>query len=62
MKKFNDLYLDEYLNNISDDILQRYGVYQIEGEGRKLFSEIKGNDFSIMGMPVDALINYFKNA
>ncbi|MFM7673293.1 MAG: Maf family protein [Candidatus Fonsibacter sp.] len=60
MKKFDDLYLDEYLNNISDDILQRYGVYQIEDEGRKLFSEIKGDDFSIMGMPVDALINYFK--
>jgi len=60
MKKFDDPYLDEYLNNIPDDILQRYGVYQIEDEGRKLFSEIKGNDFSIMGMPVDALINYFK--
>jgi septum formation protein len=60
MKKFNDLYLDEYLNNISDDILQRYGVYQIEGEGRKLFLEIKGDDFSIMGMPVNALINYFR--
>jgi len=60
MKKFDDLYLDEYLNNISDDILQRYGVYQIEDEGRKLFAEIKGNDFSIMGMPVNALINYFK--
>jgi len=60
MKKFDDLYLDEYLNNISDDILQRYGVYQIEDEGRKLFSEIKGDDFSIMGMPVDALINYLK--
>jgi len=60
MKKFDDLYLDEYLNKISDDILQRYGVYQIEDEGRKLFAEIKGNDFSIMGMPVDALINYFK--
>jgi len=60
MKKFDDLYLDEYLNNISDNILQRYGVYQIEDEGRKLFSKIKGNNFSIMGMPVDALINYFK--
>jgi len=60
MKKFDDLYLDEYLNNISDDILQRYGVYQIEDQGRKLFSEIRGNDFSIMGMPVDALIDYFK--
>jgi len=60
MKNFDDLYLDEYLNNISDDTLKRYGVYQIESEGRKLFAEIKGNDFSIMGMPVDALINYFK--
>jgi len=60
MKKFDDLYLDDYLNSISDDILQRYGVYQIEDEGKKLFSEIKGDDFSIMGMPVDALINYFK--
>jgi len=60
MKKFDDLYLDEYLNDISDNTLQRYGVYQIEDEGRKLFSEIKGDNFSIMGMPVDALINYFK--
>jgi len=60
MKKFDDSYLDEYLNNISDDVLQRYGVYQIEGEGRKLFSEIKGDEFAIMGMPVSALINYFK--
>jgi len=60
MKNFNNLYLDEYLNNISDDTLQRYGVYQIENEGKKLFTEIKGNDSSIMGMPVDALINYFK--
>jgi len=60
MKKFDDLHLDEYLNNISDNILQQYGVYQIEGEGRKLFSEIKGNYFSIMGMPMDALIIYFK--
>jgi len=60
MKKFDDLYLDEYLNDISDNTLQRYGVYQIEDEGKKLFSEIKGDNFSIMGMPVDALINYFK--
>lgn len=60
MKNFNDLFLDEYLNNISEDILKQYGVYQIEGDGKKLFSEIKGNNFSIMGMPVDALINFFK--
>jgi len=60
MKRFDDLYLDKYLNNISDNTLQRYGVYQIETEGRKLFSKIKGNDFSIMGMPVDALIKYFR--
>jgi len=60
MKKFDDLYLDKYLNNISDDILKQYGVYQIEHEGRKLFSKIKGNEFSIMGMPVNALISYFK--
>jgi len=60
MKKFDDLYLDNYLSKISNDILKRYGVYQIEGEGKKLFSEINGNNFSIMGMPIDALINYFK--
>ena len=60
MKKFDDLYLDNYLSKISNDILKRYGVYQIESEGKKLFSEINGNNFSIMGMPIDALINYFK--
>ena len=43
MKKFSDEDLIKYLSKISDEALYAYNVYQIEGEGKKLFSKIEGN-------------------
>ena len=43
MKNLDDGELKNYLSKISDKILYAYNVYQIEGEGKKLFSEIKGD-------------------
>ena len=42
MKKMTDKDLNKYLSKISDENLYSYNVYQIEGEGRTLFSSIKG--------------------
>jgi len=58
MKKFSDDDLKKYLSKISDDALYAYNVYQIEGEGRNLFSKIEGNENTIMGLPVEKIKEY----
>ena len=60
MKKFTKNELEEYLSKISDENLYSYNVYQIEGEGKKLFSEIKGNVDTIMGLPIKSIKNIWK--
>ena len=52
MKNFNENELKSYLSKISDEALYAYNVYQIEGEGKNLFSKINGDKDTIMGIPV----------
>ena len=61
MKNFTQKELESYLSKISDKNLYSYNVYQIEGEGRKLFSEIKGNVDTIMGLPIKSIKQYLEN-
>jgi septum formation protein len=61
MKKFTLLELQDYLYKISDEALYAYNVYQIEGLGKTLFSEIKGDNDTIMGLPVKKIREYLKN-
>ncbi len=61
MKKFSDEDLIKYLSKISDEALYAYNVYQIEGEGKKLFSKIEGNENTIMGLPVEKIKEYLNN-
>ncbi|WP_440693467.1 Maf family protein [Candidatus Pelagibacter sp. HIMB1695] len=58
MKTFSDSELTEYLSKISDENLYAYNVYQIEGEGRNLFSSIKGDENTIMGLPIKKIKEY----
>ena len=58
MKKFSDEELKEYLSKISDESLYAYNVYQIEGEGKNLFIEIKGDENTIMGLPIKKIKDY----
>ena len=58
MKKFTEEDLKKYLSKISDEALYAYNVYQIEGEGRNLFSKIEGNENTIMGLPVEKIKEY----
>ena len=60
MKKFTQDELKEYLAKISDENLYSYNVYQIEGEGKKLFSEIKGDVDTIMGLPIRNIRKYLE--
>jgi septum formation protein len=61
MKNFSEKDLKLYLSKISDEALYAYNVYQIEGEGRNLFSDIAGNEDTIMGLPVLEIKEYLKN-
>ncbi len=61
MKKLKLNELQDYLSKISDETLYAYNVYQIEGLGKSLFSEIKGDNDTIMGLPVKKIKEYLKN-
>ena len=60
MKQLNPNEIKLYLAKIGDKELYAYGVYQIEAEGRSLFSKIEGDEDSIMGLPVKQIKEYFK--
>ena len=55
-----DQELINYLEKISDENLYAYNVYQIEGEGRNLFSSIEGDKNTIMGLPVMKIKEYLE--
>ena len=61
MKKMTEEELKKYLVKISDEVLYAYNVYQIEGEGRDLFSSIDGNENTIMGLPIEKIKKYLDN-
>ena len=58
MKQMNDEELKTYLAKIKDEKLYAYNVYQIEAEGRSLFSKIEGDENTIMGLPVKQIKEY----
>ena len=58
MRKMSDEEIKEYLSKITDEALYAYNVYQIEGEGRSLFSKIEGNEDTIMGLPIKQIKEY----
>ena len=60
MKLMSEEQIRDYLTKISDNDLYAYNVYQIEGEGRKLFSKIKGDENTIMGLPIKKIKEYLK--
>ena len=61
MKDLSENDLKNYLSKISDESLYAYNVYQIEGEGRKLFSNVEGDTNTIMGLPINKIKEYLNN-
>ena len=61
MKNFDKTELENYLLKITDEALYAYNVYQIEGEGKNLFSEIVGDEDTIMGLPIKKIKEYLRN-
>ena len=61
MKEISEEGLKEYLSKIPDEALYAYNVYQIEGEGKNLFSDISGDQDTIMGLPLKKIKEYLRN-
>ena len=61
MKEMLDEELKIYLSKIKDESLYAYNVYQIEGEGKNLFSKIDGDKNTIMGLPIKKIKEYLEN-
>ena len=61
MKRLGKEEIKNYLSKITDEALYAYNVYQIEGEGRSLFSKIEGDEDTIMGLPVKKIKEYLNN-
>ena len=61
MKNMSNNELKLYLSKISDEALYAYNVYQIEGEGKNLFSSIEGDKNTIMGLPIKKIKEYLKD-
>ena len=58
MKQLNSNEIKSYLKKIRDKELYAYGIYQIEADGRSLFSKIEGDEDTIMGLPVKQIKEY----
>ena len=58
MKNLSENQIMTYLDKIKSETLLAYGVYQVEAEGKDLFEYIKGDQSSIMGLPIKDIINY----
>ena len=61
MKNMKEEELKNYLSKISDEALYAYNVYQIEGEDRRLFSKVEGDEDTIMGLPIQKIKEYLRN-
>ena len=60
MKNLSNNDLEKYLSKITDETLFAYNVYQVEGEGKHLFSNITGSENTIMGLPVEKIKEYLE--
>lgn len=60
MRPFSDRFLEQYLNQIGNDCLSSVGGYKIEGLGLQLFEDVRGDHFTILGLPLIPLLGYLR--
>lgn len=60
MRDFSDGFLDNYLEDAGEGILSSVGAYRLEGNGVQLFARIEGSHFTILGLPLLALLDVLR--
>jgi len=61
MRTLGDRFIDDYVNQVGEEVCQSVGAYQLEGLGSQLFSRIEGNFFDILGLPLLPLLEFLRN-
>jgi septum formation protein len=60
MRPLSDGFIDDYVTQYWEEIRPCVGGYRIEAEGAQLFAKVDGNQFTIMGMPLLAVLDYLR--
>ncbi len=60
MRMLSDAFIEDYVAAHWDDIRHSVGCYQIEGAGAQLFARVEGNHFTIIGLPLLAVLDYLR--
>ena len=60
MRDFSDGFLDDYLDMMGDYAMASVGAYQLEGIGIHLFERVKGDHFTILGLPLMPLLKFLR--
>ncbi len=60
MRQLSDTFIADYVANVGDIVQGSVGAYHLEGLGAQLFSHIDGDYFSIVGLPVLAVLDYLR--
>jgi septum formation protein len=60
MREFSNDFLDDYVTELGEELLEGPGCYKVEGRGIQLFSRITGDHFTILGLPLLPLLDYLR--
>jgi septum formation protein len=60
MRVFSDQFLDQYLDAAGGAVMQSVGAYQIEGLGIQLFDRLEGDYFTVLGLPLMAVLEFLR--
>lgn len=60
MRAFTDDFVDYYIQQAGNAVLSSVGAYQLEGLGAQLFTSVRGDFFTILGMPLLPLLHFLR--
>lgn len=60
MRAFSDAFLDTYIKDMGEDLFTTVGGYRLESQGVQLFNRIEGDYFTILGLPLLAVLDFLR--
>lgn len=60
MRAFSDRFVETYLEDVGDRVFSTVGAYALEGLGAQLFTNIDGDYFAVLGLPLLPLLDHLR--